>query len=123
MKYYDIDKFNEYSSMLEKHYTEKYVDTDLALHIYDFLNENCNTLPSYSTFNNIIDSINIGDKISEGYGVTIYLSKKDNSTNPEIVIEMEINVDNEKKRLDKITSDNHCGVFIYKKRAIFIDEL
>ena len=38
MGYYDIDKLNAYSSMLEKNLTERYVDTDLACHIYDFLN-------------------------------------------------------------------------------------
>ena len=80
------------------------------------------SLPAYSTFYNVIDSVNIGDKISEGYGITIYLSKKENGNSYEIVIEMEIKIDNIRKRIDRITSEKHDSRLINRTRVIILNE-
>ena len=121
-RYDEIDKLNLYSSMLEKHYTEKQIDSDIACYIYDFLNGDINNLPPFKVLYNLIDSASVGDKISEGYGVIVYLGKIENSDFNEIIIEMEINVDKNRKRIDKITCSKHSYVLINRKKAIKFDD-
>lgn len=91
------------------------VNDSIACYVYDFINGNSNNLPSFNNLKNVIDNASIsniinntgiGDKISEGYGVTVKLQKTEQE-DVIIVMEVETQITGSKSRFDVITSDKH----------------